>query len=400
MFIHYVYMFVRLLLEYSVNDNLLVYCIVTYLCSSDTQLCYYVYAAEDNYCTLNFGLGSMANSHRKKRTARQTRYVTYFLLYYFYLPFHLYAMIRKHSASLESIDFRRAAYDQHVGASMDAIVPVSAGSEIFVDYGEDWFKDRGLKETFDEPDRNISLSDLQSGSGQCLSHLYVNESDIPMAGKGVYSKISYLEGDTVHISPVLVLSKRVVRQHEDVNVLINYCISREGSDAALIPVAVSAVMNHGGARSNVRMEWYTGEGDENRLNHQLSHLQALPYAPLDIRYVATRPIKSGEELLLDYGPVWTKAWLEHLDRLVEWNGDVEWSSESKLHVDPVNEALIPQFREPIGAPEGFFPEHFKSDCISSKEICEQIVPPSDMKNQMKKLYEKSKQATKDILHRF
>jgi hypothetical protein len=147
------------------------------------------------------------------------------------------------------------------------------------------------------------------------------------------------------------------------------------------------------------MEWYTGEGDENRLNHQLSHLQALPYAPLDIRYVATRPLKSGEELLLDYGPVWTKAWLEHLDRLVEWNGDVEWSSESKLHVDPVNEALIPQFREPIGAPEGFFPEHFKSDCISSKEICEQIVPPSDMKNQMKKLYEKSKQATKDILHK-
>ena len=280
---------------------------------------------------------------------------------------------------------------------------------MYTSYGdESWFKSRQVELAPDLPVNEIPLSELQSGEAQCLSHLYVKESEIPMAGQGVFSKASYAEGDTVYVSPVLVLPKQQVRKHQDSNVLINYCISEEGSDAALLPIGLTGMLNHGGAGSNVRMEWYSageeegerGEGGQtpapSRLQLPLRDLEALPFAPLDVRYVATRDIPRGQELLLDYGAAWTRRWLDHLDRLLEWNGDVEWNEESKENAVDSPIALMPQFREPIGTPVGFFPEHFKSDCIEGEEVCSEYVSAGEVKRMNRDLYTLSKKAMQDM----
>jgi hypothetical protein len=283
------------------------------------------------------------------------------------------------------------AHTQFCGITYQTVMQITAGSEMYTSYGDDsWFNSRNVQLAPDLPVTEIPLSELQSGSAQCLSHLYVEESEIPMAGKGVYSKVSYAEGDTVYISPILVLPKQQIRKYEDTNVLINYCISEEGSDAALLPIGLTGMLNHGGSRSNVRMEWYTGEGDENRLHLPISQLEALPFAPLDIRYVATRPIGRDEELLLDYGDTWSQQWLQHLDKLVEWNDK---------YGDQPRKALKPQFREPIGSPPGFFPENFKSECIGKSSCNEspsfkrrKAFAAMERKRKQKELYEASRES--------
>jgi hypothetical protein len=213
----------------------------------------------------------------------------------------------------------------------------------------------------------------------------------------VFSKASYDEGGVVYMSPVLVLPKHLIRKYEDTNVLINYCISAEGSDAALLPIGLTAMLNHGGARSNVRMEWYTGEGDQSNLALPIKDLEALPFAPLDIRYVATRPIGRSEELLLDYGDAWATKWVQHLDRLIEWNGDIDWTEESRENTESPSIALKPQFREPIGVPDGFFPAHFQSECIGSEALCGNYVSFAEVKRKKSELYGLSKQTLREML---
>lgn len=284
------------------------------------------------------------------------------------------------------------AHTQYCGITYQTVQSITAGSEIYTSYGdESWFRSRDVQIAPDLPSNEIPLTELQNSQAQCLSHLYVEQSEIPMAGQGVFSKASYVAGDVVYISPVLVLPKQQVRKYADSNVLLNYILSVEGSDAALLPIGLTGMLNHGGStKSNVRMEWYTAEGQESRLEMSIQELEALPFAPLDLRYVATRPIRQGEELLLDYGAAWSRKWMEHLDKLMEWN-------TNQGQTEPPRPELKPQFREPLGVPEGFFPEHFQSTCIGKASCNEspslkkrRAFAAMEKKRKQKVLYEASK----------
>lgn len=274
---------------------------------------------------------------------------------------------------------------------------IRKGTEIYVNYGVDWFEDRGISEVVALPAATHTTPKVQHSNAQCLSHLYIKPSEIPMAGKGVFSRVSYAEGAVVYVSPVLVLSKHHVQKYQDTNVLINYVISEEGSDAAILPIGLTGMLNHGGVKSNVRMEWYTHEGEVSRLGMSISDLEAQPFAPLDISYVATRPISEGEELLLDYGEAWSTQWIQHLNRLLEWNGDLEWTAENKENLEEPSVAFKPQFRAAIGAPKGLFPSHFQSDCIGNEVVCASYLPPGKILHQAQLLYAKSKAATRSIM---
>ena len=254
------------------------------------------------------------------------------------------------------------AHSQYCSIMYQTVEPIKAGSEIYTSYGDDdWFESRYIKMAPTLPVNEIPLPEMQNGDAMCMSHLLIRDSDIPMAGKGVFSVVPYEEGETVYISPALVLPKQHLRKHEDTNVLINYCISEDGSDAAILPIGLTGMLNHGGKKSNVRMVWHTNTsvGDESLLEKPVQDLEALPYAPLDIRYVATRPIEVGEELVINYGDEWHRKWTVHLENLIEWN---------EKYGDQSRKTLKPQFREPIGAPHGFFPHNFKSECIG-KAFC-------------------------------
>ena len=73
-------------------------------------------------------------------------------------------------------------------------------------------------------------------------------------------------------------------------------------------------MNHRLDSVNVALAWFSWDDNDrdstvsNRLQQPLSELFNLPYAPLDLAYIALMDIAEDEELFLDYGLLWQQAY--------------------------------------------------------------------------------------------
>lgn len=232
--------------------------------------------------------------------------------------------------------------------------------------------------------------------GVCLSsgRLSLDESTVPYAGRGVFANTHIKKGEVVLTSPLLALRKDDVKIYKSdpdqqfvrnvldkstvigYEMLINYAFGHEDSPLLLIPLAPLAnFINHGGKMksekpkskgANVRVQWPEDGGnaaklfawayqhklyeddpfDDNEKNEYLSNpwLQDHPIdvmersGKLALEYVAMRDIHNGEEILLDYGPLWEKAWMD-LARILPY-------SRSGY------------FRHYIAVPEGFYPDNW------------------------------------------
>jgi hypothetical protein len=76
-------------------------------------------------------------------------------------------------------------------------------------------------------------------------------------------------------------------------------------------------VNHNQTMANVKIQW----ADPARSNHMphlldfsLAYLETDKTAKLAFEMVATKPIKRGEEVFLNYGDAWEEAWQTHLSR--------------------------------------------------------------------------------------
>eukprot|EP00607_Mallomonas_marina_P000563 CAMPEP_0182425312 /NCGR_PEP_ID=MMETSP1167-20130531/11697_1 /TAXON_ID=2988 /ORGANISM="Mallomonas Sp, Strain CCMP3275" /LENGTH=282 /DNA_ID=CAMNT_0024605883 /DNA_START=262 /DNA_END=1107 /DNA_ORIENTATION=- len=229
---------------------------------------------------------------------------------------------------------------------------LKAGQELFVSYGRDsWFGERGIpfdsKATSEASKLVYDLQKLKE-VGHCLSDIFMDESFVPMAGKGVFTSRSYKKGEMVAISPVLTLPRHIVADQDPEIVLMNYCIGDNDSDVFLLPLTLIALANHGGIASNIEMEWFSWTDDKalkETLAESPDELVDAKFARLDLAYRATTDIEAGEELLVSYGEEWEREWLSHLEKLQKWAADSNMHLHSK-----------PQFRQPIRAPSGLFPE--------------------------------------------
>eukprot|EP00602_Paraphysomonas_sp_CaronLab_P005770 CAMPEP_0185033988 /NCGR_PEP_ID=MMETSP1103-20130426/23456_1 /TAXON_ID=36769 /ORGANISM="Paraphysomonas bandaiensis, Strain Caron Lab Isolate" /LENGTH=428 /DNA_ID=CAMNT_0027570461 /DNA_START=21 /DNA_END=1304 /DNA_ORIENTATION=- len=309
------------------------------------QLFNYVFSAEDeDYSMALFG-GAMLFNHRDPATIE-----------------HVW-----HRAPVKSYDLLKNVYSQPYTAfttvDYNAAANILAGEEIFTSYGDgdDWFSSRGISFVpFENSTTSRYSAEYLKKNGHCLTDIYTDHSDIPLAGKGVFARKAFKKGEIVSISPALVLPRHSVVKANDHSVLINYCICSPGSDAAIMPIGLAGMFNHGGSRANLEMAWYewsdpSTSSEESRLTWDIARLEKLPYAPLDIKYVASRDIAVGEELLISYGAEWERAWLSYVDEVIAWT--------EKYGGDGI--VMRPQFRQPISAPDGMFPENFMSECIGS-----------------------------------
>eukprot|EP01042_Synura_sphagnicola_P000271 gene271-282_t len=249
----------------------------------------------------------------------------------------------------------------------DATRDISAGEEIFTSYGDDsWFSLRGIPLNDTIPDRIQYDWEKLSEVGHCLSDVSLNESTLPLAGKGIFAERDFKKDEIVSISPVLIIPKHELQAINEETVLYNYVITSEGSDVAVFPVGQAALINHGGSDSNVELTWYEWPGDDISVHLKLSaeELAKSRVSKLDLAYRATRDIQKGEELFLFYGEDWEVSWVKHLDRLMDWTEEVGTDDpESFLYSKPL-------FRHSIDAPPGLFPKWWKTPCIGTK--CEMI----------------------------
>lgn len=338
--------------------------------SSSCQLDNYVFGTEDEeYSMLIFGPGSLYN-HASSHQSVQ----------------HFW---NDHEVKLAG-EVSDLPYSDYTYCYFQTLKNVAAGQEIFEHYGEDWFdrfdtksnstiedeqsvtnsKNGDTKETegIDEREKTKILESVPTNYnqtipidalqrvGHCLTDVRVAESTVIDAGHGLFADRAFVEGEIVTISPVLTLPREVVEWSTERSLLMNYCIGREDSEMMLFLLSYAAMINHHPAAvPNLRMAWYdwgslnSSEGQQDqdslkstaRLTMMPPELFELPFAPLDIAFIATRPIEEGEELFYEYGLSWVESWNDYLAVALE-----ESDRLARLDVDHIDD-LDPEVRERI-----------------------------------------------------
>lgn len=205
---------------------------------------------------------------------------------------------------------------------------MQSGSEIFCDYSGDWFQERRGKVLLPEVEPVPHATEWLRQHGRCLDNVKPGVSRLQHAGRGAFATRDLDEGDVVVPVPVLVIPKREVldlsRQRQNgttvqtKQLLLNYCLGHINSSILMYPYGpmVNLVNHAPSKKANVRLQW----SESNELHRQgkewieqpVSNVKSYNRSGLLLELVATKDIDQGEEILLDYGLDWQRAWDEHV----------------------------------------------------------------------------------------
>ena len=131
---------------------------------------------------------------------------------------------------------------------------MDAGSEIFLNYGEGWFRERGYD--LQEPPTGRRSVEWLRQHGYCLDTSIVpGRSKIKDAGRGVFASRFLKEGEIVAPVPLLTVtvdSLKTIKEHESGRIVVtdqllrNYCFGHTNSSILLYPYwGTINLVNHG-----------------------------------------------------------------------------------------------------------------------------------------------------------
>jgi hypothetical protein len=167
--------------------------------------------------------------------------------------------------------------------------------------------------------------------GMCMDHIVTNTSNIKHAGLGAFATRFLPKGTIVAPAPVVPLSKNHLKvvvpynshhrkrirkgqyDHEPIwegyQLLLNYVYGHPSTSLVFFPYATAVnLINHNGTKPNVMLQWSSKETPV--FDQTPSDLLKNPKTFL-MEIVALRDIRESEEIFLDYGEPWQKAWDEH-----------------------------------------------------------------------------------------
>lgn len=326
-----------------------------------------------------------------------------------------------------------------------AVVDIASGTELFVDYGQDWLRERSdtlgmiplgkdykivdvmmgrflnlksqntdflsksaLHDLWDltqkissKDPRTINAFKITSGSnieeiysigtarfslpfsqtnitlmednGLCVDYLKPRLSNIPQAGKGAFATRSFIKGDIIAPAPLIHIINKTVFEMYDLDdmksndgsdgnkigkqLLVNYCYTHRLSTVLLCPYG-SAVnfINHDSVSPNVEIRWSNFTGTQNNwLKNSVEDLQKHSKTGLMFEFVALRNISSDEEVVLDYGREWEKAWDKHMREFSPSNESNNYMAASRFS----NEKVIRTQEEQRSNP---YPDNIITSC--------------------------------------
>jgi len=182
-------------------------------------------------------------------------------------------------------------------------------------------------------------------NGYCQDHLKPGLSTIPQAGRGAFASRFLPAGTVVGYAPLVHVGLHgrdiwtVTVGNEEgswkqYDLILNYSFGHRNSTVLLTPYgAMVNYINHGGKeKANVRIRW----PDKELIAHKPEYLERSPgqladtleKIGLSFEYVALRDIEEGEEVLIDYGEEWEKAWQEHVAKWEPVTGAVKYVHSS------------------------------------------------------------------------
>lgn len=206
-----------------------------------------------------------------------------------------------------------------------------AGSELIIDYGVNWFKERGFRQ---ESYRQTSLDPHSlRDNAYCLDNLRPGKSKIAHAGEGAFATRDIHEGSIIAPVPVLVISASALvqmKQREDGEVLVhqqllrNYCFGHPKSSYFLHSYAPMVNLINHDTKPNVKLQW--AKESFQMLPRPVFTMQDSS-TQLLMELVALRAISKGEEIVLDYGPEWVDAWEQHQQKWQPVSGKYQVARE-------------------------------------------------------------------------
>jgi len=229
------------------------------------------------------------------------------------------------------------AITHHHNRTWNAAKDLEVGDEVFIAYGPGWFKERGFQ--VDVSPRKWDVSYLRE-VGYCLDNMIIGPSLIEDAGRGAFASRD-LEGGTV-VAPVPLIplsrsSMSMVKERKDGSLVVstqllqNYCFGHSNSSLLLYPYSHGINFVNHNSSPNVKLRWW--EGSVAFFDKPILELQQLSTSQIMLELVATRPIEKGEEIVLDYGEDWAKAWNDHVEAWQPKEDDIRQLSSETMNVD-------------------------------------------------------------------
>jgi hypothetical protein len=188
------------------------------------------------------------------------------------------------------------------------------------------------------------------GNSICLDSLSVGPSTLSGVGRGAFSKLKVGQGQTLAFSPVVHVDRFTMeimdqdwqprdkiagrRKHGikytnktlGKQLLLNYCFGIPQSNLLLLPYGPTAnFINHSRKKANAVIQWWNQSIHINNfLSRNANVVLSSPSTHTNMfEYTALRNIEPGEEIFIDYGEEWTKAWEKH---------ESEWKPEGENYM--------------------------------------------------------------------
>ncbi|GKZ00390.1 hypothetical protein MPSEU_000992000 [Mayamaea pseudoterrestris] len=232
-----------------------------------------------------------------------------------------------------------------------------------------------------QPSYTHSLAYLQE-HGKCIDHLVPKQSTISQANRGAFATRNLPKGTIVTASPLHHVPDkkfanmynfaqvdgtwmRVMDQIVGKQLVLNYCFSHPATTLMLCPYGSQInYINHDRERANVRVQWATNFAvghNQSVVDHgDFEFLRSTERPVLAFDYVAIKDIAEGEEVFLDYGDDWIKAWEAHVATFRPVTGADKYTSAHQWDRE-MRDALIRTQYEQTFDP---YPAHMEIRCHS------------------------------------
>lgn len=245
-------------------------------------------------------------------------------------------------------------------------------------------KEAGGSLIYASPQLKKEMEWLQT-EGFCMDNLVVGGSTIPNAGRGAFTRRSLKRGETIAPVPLLhIPDKAMVDMHELGNdgdhafrksqnvthqqLFLNYCLGHPESSMLFFPVGgIVSLINHDSKKQNAKLVWSTHPGhNAHWLEKTPTELSEIEFAHIGLlmELVATRDIKKGEEVFIDYGKEWEQAWNSHVK---DWDSKItsgELKSEWPLRALDLNqEYKTKAYKTTKELKEDPYPDHVSTQCF-------------------------------------
>lgn len=299
-----------------------------------------------------------------------------------------------------SNDATAGSFSYHFGYTYKAARQIQAGEEIVMSCLVR--QAQNIAEI--EPNYRLSRSlDWLQKNGVCVDAISVRPSTIPGIGRGAFSKRALSIGERITTSPVVhfdrsqmlimeqkynhdelpfnrdhgIVYKREVKRRQ---LLLNYCFGHPDSTVLLLPLAPGVnFINHSRERVNAYVQWSILDRlyDTSYPLKKLSHFDLLEKHVVNDRHqlafdiVASRSIRPGEEIFLDYGDEWVAAWEKHLD---EWKTPAEYEgyvSAAEFKKEHTGETIRTS-SEQINLP---YPDNLRTACFFLPKASDDLSQP-------------------------